>query len=158
MGHIELLKYFGTNDGSLPEIKVTFSDPSQVVQAFEYLFAHGAHNVTVGGGYLWHIVSQSEVPFSDAGAAALVMAGAVEPFHVVLADVDCAGNSIPDLGVFVAPDSLVINYRMGPAWGEPEIESLLALLRQFSALGGAVSVPWWGTDGESAFLNSLAGA
>ena len=152
---MELLQYFDTDDGSLPEIEVTFADPSQVVQAFEYLFACGARNVTVGGGYLWQIASQTEVRFSGPGAAALVIAGTAEPFHIVLAGVSCAGHSIPDLGVFVDPDSLVLDYRMGPAWGEPEIQSLLALFRQFSTLGGAVSVPWWGADGESAFLNAL---
>lgn len=152
---MELLQYFDTNDGSLPEVEVAFSDPSQMVQAFRCLFDCGARNVTVNGGYLWEIESQSEIPFSGPAAAALVMARAVEPFHVVLADVNCGGSSIPDLGVFVDSNSLILDYRMGPDWGKPEIQSLLALLRQFSALGGVVSVSWWGADGGAAFLDAL---
>jgi hypothetical protein len=152
------LQYFDTDDGSLPEITVTFADPSRVTQAFEHLFSSGARNVSVGGGSLWLTASQSERPFTGASDAALVISGAAESFHVVLAGVTCSGCSIPDLGVFVDPDSLTLDYRMGSPWGEREIQSLLALLRQLRALGGVVTVPWWGADGELAFLGALGGA
>ena len=153
-----LLQYFDTDDGSLPEITVTFADPSQVIRAFEHLFACGARNVSVGGGNLWLTASQSEKSFSGASDAALVISGAADSFHVVLAGVDCSGCSIPDLGVFVDPDSLTLDYRMGSVWREPEIHSLLELLRQFRTLGGVVSVPWWGVRGEQAFMAALGGA
>jgi len=153
-----LLQYFDTDDGSLPEITVTFAEPSQVTQAFDHLFACGARNVSVGGGSLWLTASRSEQPFSGASDASLVISGAAESFHVVLAGVTGSGYSIPDLGVFVDPDSLTLDYRMGSPWGEPEIQSLLALLRQLKDLGGVVAVPWWGADGERAFLCALDGA
>jgi len=33
---------------------------------------------------------------------------------------------------------------------------LLELLRQLCSLGGVVSVPWWGIEGERDFLEALA--
>jgi hypothetical protein len=153
-----LFRYFDTDDGSLPEITLTFADPSQVTRAFEHLFACGARNVSVGGGSLWLTASQSETPFSGASDAALVISGAADSFHVVLAGVICSGSSIPDLGVFVDTDSLTLDYRMGSSWGEPEVQSLLTLLRQLRDFGGVVTVPWWGADGERAFLGALGGA
>ncbi|MEJ1098497.1 MULTISPECIES: hypothetical protein [unclassified Pseudoxanthomonas] len=137
---------------------MTFADPSRVIRAFEHLFACGARNVSVGGGNLWLTASQSEKSFSGAGDATLVISGAADSFHVVLAGVTCSGSSIPDLGVFVDPDSLTLDYRMGSSWGEPEIQSLLALLRQLMDLGGVVTIPWWGADGERTFLGALGGA
>lgn len=155
---MELLQYFDTDDGSLAEITVTYADPSRVVQGFEHLFACGARNVSVGGASLWLTDSQSEKSFADASDAALVISGAADSFHVVLAGVTCSGCVIPDLGVFVDPDSLTLDYRMGSSWGEPQIQSFLALLRQLKGLGGVVTVPRWGVDGERAFLGALGSA
>lgn len=47
---------------------------------------------------------------------------------------------------------------MGAVWGQNEIQSFLALLDQLRELGGQVSVPWWGADGEQDFLTALGGA
>ena len=153
-----LLEYFEVDDGSLPEITVTFPSPAHVVRAFAHLFACGAANVTADGGLLWLTASESEAPFGGADDAALVTSGAAEPFHVVLAGVTCSGASIPDLGVFVDPDRLTLDYQMGSAWGEPEIQALLGLLRQLRELDGVVTVPWWGPNGERDFLLALGGA
>ncbi|MFS2036554.1 hypothetical protein ACEN8I_21215 [Polaromonas sp. CT11-55] len=153
---MNLSRYFETNDGSLPEIEVTFSDSSRMLLAFQHLYNRGARNVTANGGSLWLTQSQTEAPFSGPESASLVVSGAAEAFHVVLGDIAGSDRTIPDLGVFVFPDTLAFDYRMGPDWGSPEIQSLLALLRQLCELGGAVSVPWWGLDGERDFLEALA--
>lgn len=145
---MQLLRYFETDDGSLPEIEVEFSDPSCVLQAFELLFACGAQNVTAGGGFLWHISAQSETPFSGSNAVALMLTGVVEPFHVVLGDINCGGEVIPDLGMFVDSFGLTLDYRMGPSWGKSQVESLCALLRRLQDLGWAITVPWWGSEGR----------
>jgi hypothetical protein len=155
---MNLSRYFETNDGSLPEIEVAFADSSQVPLAFQYLYHRGAQNVTADGGHLWLAESQTEAPFSGPESAALVVSGVAEAFHIVLGGIAGSDCKIPDLGVFVFTDCLAVDYRMGPDWGPHEIQSLLALLRQLSGLGGVVSVPWWGADGELDFREALAAA
>lgn len=149
---MNISKYFATNDGSLPEVVVTYSDSSLVPQAFQYLFDLGAKNRTVDGGYLWIKASQSGKPFSGPQDALLVSSGAAEAFHVVLGGIR---GQIPDLGVYVFTDSLTLDYRMGAHWGQDQIYSLLKLLRQLRDLGGVVSIPWWGAEGEHDFLAAL---
>ncbi|WNZ76396.1 hypothetical protein [Pseudomonas sp. P105] len=152
---MNLSDYFTTNDGSLPEIVVTYSDASLVPKAFEYLFDHGAKNVTGDGGYLWIKASQSEKPFSGPQDALLVSSGSSEAFHVVLGGLCGTRGQIPDLGIYVSSDSLILDYRMGAHWGRDQIYSLLELLRQLGDIGGVVSIPWWGVEGEHEFLAAL---
>jgi len=153
---MNLLSYFGPDDGSLPEIEVTFSDSSRMSLAFQHLYDRGAQNVTANGGYLWLTESQTEAPFSGPESASLVVSGAAEAFHIVLGGIAGSDQTIPDLGVFVFPDTLAFDYQMGADWGVQEIQSLLELLRQLCSLGGVVSVPWWGIEGERDFLEALA--
>ncbi|MGY4891986.1 hypothetical protein [Xanthomonas euvesicatoria] len=155
---MDLLEYFANDDGSLPEVQVAFSDSSLVPLAFKHLYDRGARNVTVNGGHLWIKASDSEKPFSGYEDALLVASGDAEAFHVVLGGIAGSSSPIPDLGVFVFADSLDFDYRMGAVWGQNEIQSFLALLDQLRELGGQVSVPWWGADGEQDFLTALGGA
>ncbi|MFO7529999.1 MAG: hypothetical protein R6W86_14545 [Marinobacter sp.] len=152
---MDLSRYFVTDDGSLPEVRVSFSDPSVVPVAFKHLYDRGARNVTVNGGYLWIKASEVEKPFLGYEDAVLVASGDAEAFHVVLANIAGSSTPIPDLGVFVYEDSLDFDYRMGSPWGKDEIQSFIALLVQLCELGGQVSVPWWGAEGEQDFLDAL---
>lgn len=152
---MDLSKYFETDDGSLPEVQVSFSDPSVVPVAFRHLYDRGARNVTVNGGYLWLKASEVEKPFSGYEDALLVASGDAQSFHVVLAGIVGSATPIPDLGVLVSKTSLDFDYRMGPAWGNGEIQSFFALLSQLGELGGRVSVPWWGAEGEQDFSDAL---
>ena len=152
---MKMLRYFDTDDGSLPELEVRYSNPDKVSIAFEFLFASNGRNVTAGGGYLWIKSSQKEKPFTGSGDAALVICESAEPFHVVLAGITIANCTLPDLGVLVTPSSLTIDYRMGSAWGVPEIDALLMLLKELCGLGGTLVAPWWGAEGEDEFTEAL---
>jgi len=144
---MELADYFNSDDGSLPEIEVHFENGEEVVTGLKHLFAHGAHDVSAGGAALWMKDSGETRSFQGPSDAELVTAGVAEPFHMVLADIACAGITLPDLGVFVSSDELVFDYRMGPNWGEREIDALLMLLRGLRAFGGRVSATeWWGSE------------
>lgn len=136
---MKLLRYFDTDDGSLPEVEVRYSNPDKVSQAFEFLFASNARNVTAGGGYLWIKASQKEKPFTGSDDASLVVCESAEPFHVVLADITIANGMLPDLGVLVMPSSLTIDYRMGSVWGTSEVNALLILLKELCGLGGTLT-------------------
>ncbi|WP_250628169.1 hypothetical protein [Pinirhizobacter soli] len=152
-----LLDYFETDDGSLPEIEVRFSEPGHTVRAFTRLFTLGAINHSANGPTLWLRASQSEAPFTGPGDAALVISGDAESIQILLNGITCAGCRLPDLGVFVGLNELILDYRMGPEWGGPQIDGLIALLRDLQTLGGEVSVhQWWGDDGQRVFEEALA--
>jgi len=113
----ELREFFDTDDGSLPEIRLNFSDPRAVTRGLEFLRDHSRS----------HTPASPEV--AESGA-----------FHVVLAGVRSAGVTLPDLGLFVFPDQLALDYRMGPAWGAAEVEGLFALIESLVHLDPTASL------------------
>ena len=150
-----LHQYFDQDDGSLPEVIVSFPSADAVATALRYLDTLGARNVTVGGGTWWSRTEQVDKPYSGIGDALRVLSGEADPLHFVLGGVYVAGCVLPDLGVFVDPDGLCLDYRMGDDWGEHEIAALLALLGNLEDAGGIVTVPCWGSEGEDAFLRAI---
>src|SRR5688572_8464470 len=110
---------FEVDDGSLPEIWLTFQDRSAVVAGYELVRSHSAGDVSKHQPHFWSKVRNEEVPVSAVPSpAALVVSGEAEPFHVVFGGVQSNGVPIPDLGLFVFPSQLVLDYRMGPEWSE----------------------------------------
>lgn len=159
MRHIGLRRYFDTDDGSLPEIEVKFESAGKAAQAFEFLFSCGARDVSAyGGAKLWNIREGTESPFTGPGNVRLLHSGVVQPFHIVLGGVSLGGPTIPDLGVFVFSTEFTIDYRMGAEWGDAEIDALVLLLKELTNIGGTVSVPWWGKDGNQDFQAAVCGA
>ena len=155
---MRLAKYFDTDDGSLPEIEFEFDSPERVVSAFEYFFSCGAADVTADGGCkLWNVRLDREVPFEGPDDVRKLLTGDVESFHIVLGGISLGRPTIPDLGLLVDSSGFTIDYRMGEEWGEAQIESLILLLRELASMGGAISVPWWGQDGDSDFRTVVCG-
>ena len=155
---MDLFRYFETDDGSLPEIEINFNSKESLHLAFTHLFDLGAENITVNGSYLWMRRESREMPFSGPIDAELVTSGLSDSFHVVLDSINVSGNKLPALGVFVDPDSLVIDYRMGSHWTRQSIGALLNLLKSFIKLGGSVSVErQWGSSGQDDFNRYLGG-
>lgn len=150
-----LSQYFDTNDGSLPEIEIHFSQSEITRAAFELFFTAGARDATVGGASAWSPSEASDLPFPGKDATALVIAGEVECFHVVLAGIEFANTEIPDLGVYFDPLSLTLDYRMGSSWGESQVHSFVLLLKKLVELGGTIEVPWWGAQGKIDFLSAI---
>ena len=78
---------------------------------------------------------------TGANAAALVVSGEAEAFHVVFGGIQAGGVTIPDLGVFVVRGLLELDFRMGrPAWGPSELQALFELLAELTALDPRVSL------------------
>jgi hypothetical protein len=150
-----LMQYFARDDGSLPEIEARFVRPEDAIRAFGLLFELGATDATRGGGRVWQMALGLERPFEGPGDAAFIITGEIDPFHVVLADIRIDGVALPELGFFVCPDSLTLDYRMGAAWGGLEVRALLRLLGFLRNAGATIHVPWWGEQGEAEFLSSL---
>ncbi|QKW58626.1 hypothetical protein [Stenotrophomonas sp. NA06056] len=148
--------YFKTDDGSLPEVEVTFAVPAHMVAAFAHLFACGARDATRGGGQLWASGKPSVRQFSGLEDAERLGSGESEPFHLLLEGIVRQGTRLPDLGVLVTADGFTVDYRMGATWQDAEIRAFLSLLGDLRALGGSVSVPWWGEGGQRDFQQALA--
>ncbi|AKJ27087.1 hypothetical protein AAW51_0396 [Caldimonas brevitalea] len=87
----------------------------------------------------------------------LVVSREAEAFHLVLGGMRMAGVTLPDLGVFVQPGGVTLDYPMGSEWGEMQIEAFVKLLRLLTASGGSISVPWWGAAGDRAFKAAVQG-
>lgn len=152
---MNLNRYFERDDGSLPEIEVAFVSLAQASEAFHHVLACGARDVTCGDSPLRIRGAQAEERRDAAATAALAANDVVDPVHVVLGGITIDGVSIPDLGVFVSMDGFTFDYRMGLAWGMQEIHAFISLLQQLRMLGGVVSVPWWGVEGERDFQEAL---
>jgi len=148
-------KYFEIDDGSLPEVEVTFDDRSRLAMAFRHFHDCGGVDVTLGQKLVWSTRTHCERAYAGPADAALVASGELDPFHVVLRGVRGDSHPIPDLGVFVFSTSLTIDYRMGAEWGSHEVTSFVRLLRQLAKLGGTMAVPWWGAEGESDFAEAM---
>lgn len=149
--------YFTKDDGSLPEIEVIFPTSETVEAGLQLLLSKGGHDIAVGGTLVWPAGDGTGHPFRGAEDARSVADGAVLGFHLLLAGIQEAGVVIPDLGVLVSPNALCLDYRMGRQWGDEEVAALLAILRQFSSIGGYISVAgWWGLEADTLFATEIA--
>src|SRR5262245_26156890 len=102
----ELHDLFDTDDGSLPEIRVDYSAPNATVAGYALLRERAAQIVTENP-HFWSKTRDAECPLdSVSNAAALVVSGEAEAFHVVFGGIESRGMNIPDLGVFVFPGQL----------------------------------------------------
>src|SRR5262245_34025026 len=107
----ELRDLFDRDDGSLPEIRVDYVDPAAMVAGYALLRGRAARVVSENA-YFWSKTHSAERPLDSVpNAAALVASGEAEAFHVVLAGIQSRNAAIPDLGLFVFPDQLALDYR-----------------------------------------------
>jgi hypothetical protein len=129
----ELRDLFDTDDGSLPEIRIDYANPTAAVSGYALLRKRAARVVSENA-YFWSKTNNVECPLDSVpNAAALVVSGEAEPFHVVFGGIQSGGVTIPDLGVFVFQDQLALDYRMGPAWGPKQLGALFELLGELTA-------------------------
>ena len=136
-----LCQYFEHDDGSLPELELAYSDLAASVAAFNLLFSHSRFDFATGRATVYSIQDNAEVSFPGGDAASQVVAGTIEPFHVLLPELTVEARTIPDLGVFFSQGRIVIDYRMGPSWAAQEIQDCMLLLSHCVAHGGDLSVP-----------------
>lgn len=123
---------FDTDDGALYDIRLTGLDETGVAAAFDFVRSRA----TISPDALfWHTGMERERRVAEyADAARLVARGLAEPFHVLASGLQFAGAVLPDLGMFVWPDEVTLDYRMGPEWGRPQLLALFELLRQLTAV------------------------
>jgi hypothetical protein len=132
-------------------VRLFFEDDGQ---ALHVIRLHGLSGVTVvmvartlqRTGRLspvlaWDNTAASEVPLADLGLAAEgIVAGNLDPVHVLMRAWGSGRGVVPDLGVFVGPDELTLDYRMGPGWTPASVAALFDLLGQLSNLDPEMKV------------------
>ncbi len=129
---VELHDLFETDDGSLPEVCVDYTDPEAMARGY-VLLRKRAHKVLPENASFWSVAENREQSLdSVSNAAALVVSREAEAFHVVFQGIQSHGVTLPDLGVFVFPDQLALDYRMGPPWGPAKVEAFFDLLSELA--------------------------
>jgi hypothetical protein len=122
---------FDTDDGSLPDIRITGLSPDGVTSVFDLIRSRATLNSDAA---FWHrALDREELLGAHRDPAGMVVSGEAEPFHVLASGISAGETILPDLGVFVFSDEVVLDYRMGPEWGEAEFGALFALLRSLTA-------------------------
>jgi hypothetical protein len=136
----ELHDLFDTDDGSLPEVRVNYCNPMATIAGYDLLRKRANQIVTANPSF-WSKMEDVERPLDSVpNAAFLVVSGEAEAFHVVLGGIQSCGVAIPDIGVFVLPHRLCLDYRMGTTWGPGELEAFFALLAELMALDPQASI------------------
>jgi hypothetical protein len=125
----KLLKVFGTNDGSLPDIELCNLSGFEVIHGYNFVRNHSSR-ISSKEPSFWSTSKNCDVPFSYGDSPAeLVVSGKAESFHLCFDDIKSpSGKLIPELGLFVFTDSLSFDYRMGPQWNKESIEGLFELI------------------------------
>ena len=135
----EVLGCFDTDDGSLPGIEITNLSAAGVSAVYAMLRQRS--RLVGDQPEFWSRTRATSVPVdSVSNAAALVAAGEAEAFHLCIDGVVAGGVELPVLGVFVWPDAVELDYRMGREWGPLQVAGFFELLRDCCALDPAAAV------------------
>src|SRR4051812_45923484 len=115
----ELRFLFDTDDGSLPEVRLTELSPDGLAAGYAFLRSQAQ---AAPGVAFWHRSQDREEPIDDwPNPARLVAADEADEFHFLARNIGVRGVTLPDLGVFVFRYELALDYRMGPEWDEPRL-------------------------------------
>ena len=132
---------FDTDDGSLPGIVLDKLSPAGV--AAVYAMLRQRSRMATDSPEFWSRTQEASLPVDSVPNAATLVAGKLaDAFHHCIAGVVAANVELPVLGVFVWPDAVELDYRMGPEWGPAQVVGFFELLRDCCTLDpGAVVVP-----------------
>jgi hypothetical protein len=124
---------FDTDDGSLPEIWIDDLSDLGVENIFAFLRSRGT--TLPEEPCYWDYRLQREMPIDSVpNAAQLVIQGEAAPFHVVMQGLSFSETTIPDLGIFIFSQRIIIDYRMGSAWGPAELIALFEMFKEIHRL------------------------
>ncbi len=125
---------FDTDDGGLYDIRLSGLDEPGLVKAFEFIRSRAT---ITPNALFWHTGLQQDQRVAEyPDAARLVAQGVAEPLHVLASGIEFTGVALPALGVYLWPDEVTLDYRMGPEWARPQLCALFELLRQLATVAG----------------------
>jgi hypothetical protein len=132
---------FDTDDGSLPGIEV--AKLSRAGVSAVYAMLRRRSRPSGDPPEFWSPARNESVPVDSVlDAAGLVATSEAEAFHHCIEGMVAGGVELPVLGVFVFPDLVELDYRMGPEWGPAQVAGFFELLLDCCTLDpAAVVVP-----------------
>lgn len=130
---------FDSGDGALPEICIGRLEERQVVDV--YLLIRSLGTSLVGFPLIRDMRDRCDKPLdSIADPAELVVQAKVEPFHFLIRGIAFNARRLPDLGVYILPDAVAIDYQCGPEWREPQVNALFELLRRIRRIAPLANI------------------
>jgi hypothetical protein len=131
---------FNTDDGSLPDILIENLEASEVKGVYG-MIRRLSRLPAEPRSLLWSTRLGAEVPIESLpDAAEWVVTGEAEPFHHCVQDLSLEGVVLPEIGVFVLPQALNLDYRMGPEWDSIKVAGLFQLLERVRALAPSARI------------------
>lgn len=118
---------FERDDGSLPDIFLQGLSGEEVVVVYEWLTARSRPQE---GATVWSITENRDIHIREVLRPANELCiGNIESFRHQLKGLSALGLELPLLTVFVMPNEISLDYRMGPDWNERRVEALFEILR-----------------------------
>ena len=130
---------FDTDDSLPPEIWI--NDLSDLGMEHIFAFLRAAGSTLPEVDCYWDDRAQRERSIDSVpNAAQLVTRGEAAPFHMLVRGLSFSGATIPDLGVFILPQRIILDYRMGSAWGPAELVALFELFKAIHRLDPGATI------------------
>jgi hypothetical protein len=124
---------FAEDDGSLPEVHLVGLSAEGLSHAWDLLLRRA--EPLPPDVSLWHRQRRRSVPLRDLPRPTeLVSSGQASSFHVLLRGIEVDHVPLPDLGAFIEPSELALDYRMGSHWQPHTLAAFVELLGQLQAL------------------------
>jgi hypothetical protein len=133
-----LRSLFDTDDGSLPTVRLTGLSSQGLAAVYAFLRARA--RVSPAATFWHRSLERDELLSSWPNSALLVVADEADSFHFLASGMAFGDVVLPDLGVFISRDEVVLDYQMGPEWDERRVLALFELLRQLTALDSQARV------------------
>ncbi len=115
---------FENDDGSLPDIFVDNLTDGEVVTVYNWVVSIGGIQ-NIESMELWSHDAEDNLPYEDVdNPAQKFVDGKLSIFHICLDKLVIEDVEIPQLGVFVEPQRIAFDYRMGKQWGKKEVNAL----------------------------------
>lgn len=129
----ELGEYFEKDDGTLPDVSLGNLSPAGAAGIFDELRARA--DPPEPTETIWHDEREEEVPLLEVpDAGALATSGRIGSLHVVLRGVRSGGVRLPDLGVGLFVDEVVLDYRMGRHWNAIVLAAFVELITELQQI------------------------
>ena len=114
-------------------VHLNFANPDVVASAYSWL-RDKATGLVDENTFVWSKRESREIPVDSVpNAAELVVRGEGDAFCVWLRGIVSAGVALPDLGFFVFPEQIEVNWQGGSEWGEAEVEAFFTLLSELAS-------------------------
>jgi hypothetical protein len=129
----ELAGYFEEDDGSLPEIRLLDLTAEGVVRVFAEVRRRA--EPLDPATHVWHDELEQTVALADVpDVAELAATGRIGPPHFLLSGIRSAGVRLPDLGIYIDPGEVALDYRMGKDWNADVLAAFVELLVELQRL------------------------